>query len=113
MHEMAIAESIVDIALQTLHDNHGTVIHSVQLDLGVMSGVEPDALLFCFDAVTQNTPAQGATLDIQLLPVTAQCIDCDNTFSVENYDFTCPHCGSRLLNTLTGRELQVRSIDID
>ena len=39
MHEMSIAEGILDVALDTLRQYDATVIHSVQLDLGLMSGV--------------------------------------------------------------------------
>ena len=46
MHEMSIAEGILDVALDTLRQHDASVIHSVQLDLGLMSGVEPDSLLF-------------------------------------------------------------------
>ena len=45
MHEMSIAEGILDIALETMKNNDASIVHSVQLDLGLMSGVEPDALL--------------------------------------------------------------------
>ena len=44
MHEMSIAEGILDIALETMKNNDASIVHSVQLDLGLMSGVEPDAL---------------------------------------------------------------------
>ena len=113
MHEMSIAEGIVDIALDTLRSNEGTVIHSVQLDLGLMSGVEPDALLFCFDSVTKGTSAENATLQINIIPIVGQCLDCDQQFSVEQYKFVCPHCGSHTVLTVSGRELQVTSIDMD
>ncbi len=43
MHEMSIAEGILDVALDTLRQHDASVIHSVQLDLGLMSGVEPDS----------------------------------------------------------------------
>ena len=45
MHEMSIAEGILDIVLETMKNNDASIVHSVQLDLGLMSGVEPDALL--------------------------------------------------------------------
>ena len=53
MHEMSIAEGILDVALDTLRQHDATVIHSIQLDLGLMSGVEPDSLLFCWEAITK------------------------------------------------------------
>ena len=59
MHEMSIAEGILDIALETMKNNDASIVHSVQLDLGLMSGVEPDALLFCWDAVTKKNAGRA------------------------------------------------------
>lgn len=113
MHEMSIAEGIVDIALDTMKANGGTVIHAIQLRLGVMSGVEPAALHFCFDSVTQGTAAEGAKLELEIVPLTGHCLDCGSNFEVENYTFKCPSCGSVAIKTESGRELQVASIDMD
>lgn len=113
MHEMSIAEGIVDIALDTLKQNNGSVIHAIQLRLGVMSGVEPAALEFCFESVTKGTPAEGAKLELDVIPLTGTCLDCMKHFEVQNYVFKCPHCGSVAIHTETGRELQVASIDMD
>lgn len=113
MHEMSIASSIVDIALRTLADHEGTKVKAVQLRLGVMSGVEREALLFCFDAVTQGTPAEGAVLQIETVPVSGRCLDCDEAFEVMQYTFRCPACESALIHQETGRELLVTSIDME
>ena len=113
MHEMSIAEGILDIALDTMKQNDATVIHSIQLNLGLMSGVEPDALHFCFDAITKDTPAEGATLNINTIPIKGQCLDCDHEFMVQEYVFVCQFCGGHTVQTVGGRELQVTSIDID
>lgn len=113
MHEMSIAEGIVDIALDTLTANDGHVVHSIQLELGLMSGVERDALLFCFDSVTKGTAAEGAKLEIKTIPIKVQCLDCDAVFMSDTYRFACDKCGSRLVNVLEGREMRVVSIDMD
>ncbi|MCF0155249.1 MAG: hydrogenase maturation nickel metallochaperone HypA [Veillonella sp.] len=113
MHEMSIAEGIVDIVLDTVKANQAKVVHSVQLDVGLMSGVEPDALLFCFDAVTKGTPAEGAKLEINTIPIVGRCFDCGHMFDVKDYVFVCPQCGSRIVQTASGKELRVTSIDID
>ena len=105
MHEMSIAEGILDVALDTLRQHDATVIHSVQLDLGLMSGVEPDSLLFCWEAVTKGTPAEGSRIEINTIPIEGKCL--------ENYKFICPHCDSHFVQTIGGRELQVTSMDID
>ncbi len=113
MHEMAIAEGIVDVALDTLKANNGSIIHAIQVQIGVLSGVEPEALHFCFEAVTQGTPAQGAKLDIETITMKGRCLDCHQEFSMEQYRHVCPHCNSFAVEELQGRELRVASIDMD
>ena len=113
MHEMSIAEGIVDIVLDTMKNNDASQVHSVQLDVGMMSGVEPDALHFCWESGTQGTAAQGAKLDINLVPIVGRCFDCGTMFDVKEYVFVCPKCGSRIVQTASGKELRVTSIDID
>ena len=97
MHEMSIAEGILDVALDTLRQHDASVIHSVQLDLGLMSGVEPDSLLFCWEAVTKGTAAEGSRIEINTIPIEGKCLDCDKTFPVENYKFICPYCDSHFV----------------
>ena len=57
-----------------------------------MSGVEPDSLLFCWEAVTKGTAAEGSRIEINTIPIEGKCLDCDKTFPVENYKFICPYC---------------------
>lgn len=113
MHEMAIAEGIVEVALDTLKVNEGTIIHAIQVQIGVLSGVEPEALHFCFDAVTQGTAAEGAKLEIETIPMKGRCLDCHQEFSMEQYRHVCPSCHSFAVEELQGRELRVASIDMD
>lgn len=113
MHEMAIAEGILDICLDTLKENGGSVVRSIQIHIGHMSGVEPEALTFCFDAVSKGTPAEKAQLEIELVPVTGYCLDCQESFRIDNYVFRCPTCEGQQVITEKGKELKVVSIDID
>ena len=68
MHEMSIAEGILDVALDTLRQHDATVIHSVQLDLGLMSGVEPDSLLFVGKLLLKELLLKGHALKSTQFP---------------------------------------------
>jgi hydrogenase nickel incorporation protein HypA/HybF len=62
MHELAIAESIVDAVCEKAA---GRAVHRVTVRIGRLSAVVPDALRFCFDLATEGTPAEGAVLEIE------------------------------------------------
>ena len=68
MHEMALAESMLEIVEETARAERCVARDAVRLELGALSHVEPRALRFCFDAVTRGSVAEGARLEIVATP---------------------------------------------
>lgn len=110
MHELSIAQSIVDIVRQ--HAPDGVPVRAVRVAVGRMSGVVPESLEFCFSAVVGDTMLEGARLEIDRIPVRADCAQCGNVFVVEEAAFACPACGGSDLKLISGTELQVIEIEI-
>jgi hydrogenase nickel incorporation protein HypA/HybF len=113
MHELSIAQSIVDIVLQHLPKEEGMSVRSVRLTLGAMAGVVPESLEFCFGAITEGTPLQGAVLNIENVPLRALCNACGRDGEIEPTLFVCAQCGATSLEILSGREMQVRDIEVE
>lgn len=113
MHELSIAQSIVEIVLQHLPKEEDLTVKSVRLTLGAMAGVVPDSLEFCFGAITEGTPLQGAVLKIENVPLTAHCNACGHDGEIEPTLFACPSCGATSLVILSGREMQLRDIEVE
>ncbi len=112
MHEMAIAESVLEIVEATARRNAAARVATVWLELGALSHVEAPALCFCFDAVTRGSLAEGATLEIIRLPGEAWCMPCADRVSLDRYGDPCPHCGSFQLEVVRGHEMRVKEIAI-
>lgn len=112
MHELSIAQNILDIVRQNLPPGENVSVTVVRLSIGAMAGVMPDSLEFCFSAIAEGTPVEGATLEIEHVPLTVQCAACGRESVIAPVLFTCPKCGSTALTILRGRELQVREIEI-
>lgn len=113
MHEMAIAQGILDIALTANEQEGGGRIIKIKLHIGEMTGVEPDALLFCFGALAAGTAASEADLDIEVIPLTGRCESCGYEFPIERYRFVCPSCQSVKVETISGRELAVEHLEVE
>ncbi|MBP3780048.1 MAG: hydrogenase maturation nickel metallochaperone HypA [Selenomonas sp.] len=113
MHEMAIAEGILDIALDYAKKNEAQKINEIGLLIGEMSGVEVDSLEFSFNMLVQGTIAEGAKLVIKNVPLMGKCSKCGREFHIEHYDFWCPECKDGVLTTLSGREMQVEYLEVD
>jgi hydrogenase nickel incorporation protein HypA/HybF len=113
MHEMGIALQIIEIATESIPADAGDVrVEKINLKIGKLAAVVPDSLQFCFDVAIKDTTLDGAKLVIQELPVTARCRDCDLRWTLSGPAFTCEKCNGGSLEILSGRELDIESIEI-
>ncbi len=112
MHEMAIAEGILDIALTYARENDAARITKIGLIVGGMAGVEVSSLAFCWESLAKGSVAEGAELAVERRPITARCLECGREGAVERYNFICPDCGG-VLTLLSGRELRVAYLEMD
>jgi hydrogenase nickel incorporation protein HypA/HybF len=113
MHELSICKGILEAArssLEALASPPPQVSH-VTVRIGRLTGVVPDSLRYYFELLTPGSPLEGAALMIEEIPIRGLCADCNARFEIETLSFTCPLCGSGFVELLTGRELQVVSID--
>lgn len=108
MHELAITQSVVDAVSD---HTAGAKVAAVQLRVGKLSGVVPDAMRFCFDMVTDGTALQGARLDIDEPDGRGHCRSCGEDFPLPDLVLLCG-CGSADVEVLSGRELSVMSVEV-
>jgi hydrogenase nickel incorporation protein HypA/HybF len=113
MHEVAVMESAIAAVLRQAREHHATRVHRIVLRIGALSGVDPDALRFAFDVVTQGTAAEGAELAVDAVPARARCTACAEDFDVSGgFIFSCPRC-SRLSGEIRqGRELELSRLEM-
>ncbi len=113
MHEMGIALQIVEIATASLPaDLREARVARVNLKIGKLAAVVPESLRFCFDVAVQDTPLAGANLAIEEIPVVARCKDCNAQWTIDEPVFICKACESGSLEILSGRELDIESIEV-
>ncbi len=113
MHEMSLTESIVEIAVETAKREGASRVRRVFVDIGALSCVEPEALLFCFSAVSAGTIAEGAALEITRIPGAGWCIDCGKTVPLAERYGPCPECGGFRVRMTAGDEMRVKEIEVD
>ena len=111
MHEMSIAQSLLEIVLEESRQHQLKQVKTIRLQVGAMAAVVPESLTFCFELLSQDTIASGALLEIETIPVVARCSECDIVFEVENQIFLCPRCDGPTLDLVSGRELSLVSIE--
>ena len=108
MHELAIAESVVDAIVDKVGDSQ---VASVRLEIGMLAGVVTDSIRFCFEIVAQGTGLEDARLDIDEPPGRAYCRKCGEEFALDEPIMLCP-CGSADLDILSGQQLRIISVEV-
>ena len=113
MHEMGIAEQLVQIAIDSIpSDIKDPKVEIVNLRIGKLASVVEHSLTFCFEIITKDTPLESAKLEIDFVPVMVRCKDCNNEWEVTGPVFQCPHCEEGEVEMLSGREIEITSIEL-
>lgn len=112
MHEMALAEGMLGIVAETARNNGAARVTRVWLEIGALAQVEPEALRFCFDAVTRGSVAEGSLLEIVNTPGRAWCMPCGESVALARLGEPCPGCGGYQLQVIGGEDMKVREIEI-
>jgi hydrogenase nickel incorporation protein HypA/HybF len=112
MHELSIAMSIVDMA-QEEAARRGVRIDCVHLELGPLSGVVADALLFSYEMACGGTPLEGSRLVIKEVPIEVFCPACKAQRILPSMQwFCCPQCGAPTSEVIHGRELVITALEV-
>ena len=108
MHEMTLAESVLQIIEHAARREGLRCVRAVWLEIGQLSSVEPEAMRFCFDAVTRDSIAAGARLEIAVTAGAAWCIACAEQVALAELGAACPRCGGYQLRVTEGAEMRVK-----
>ena len=114
MHELAIAQSIVEVVEQRASECQATRVKGVRLQIGEASGIVADSLSFSFEMLTGLSPRlEGARLLIESVPHRAYCRHCAREFAVRQFVPCCPICEEWSAEILSGTELQILDMEIE
>jgi hydrogenase nickel incorporation protein HypA/HybF len=110
MHEMSITQGIIEICESYVG---GRRVLSVDVEIGELSSVVPDAVEFCFEACSQGTLLEGARINIIRIPGRGQCLDCGALTPLTALFGECQRCGGYQVTVVSGEEMRVREIEVD
>jgi hydrogenase nickel incorporation protein HypA/HybF len=113
MHELGIAEAVLDaIQKEAARHPHARVV-KVGLRIGELAGVDRSALRFAFEAIVQGTELERLHLEIEHCPRKQKCQDCGEGFVVQDYDLQCPHCHGSQSDCIGGDELDLAFVEVE
>lgn len=114
MHELYLAESIINIIQDYARRDHFKKVNLVSLCYGRFSCIEPKALQFAFDVQARETVAAGAELKFKVMPAVIHCFSCQKDLEIKAHTGVCPGCGGENVMLTAGtEELQILELDVD
>ena len=112
MHEMSLAEGVLQLIEDAARAQEFSRVTAVWLEIGQLAGVEVEAMKFCFDAVIRDSIADGARLEIVTTPGTGWCMQCSQTVPMQEVFGECPQCGSHQMQVTGGTEMRVKELEV-
>jgi hydrogenase nickel incorporation protein HypA/HybF len=113
MHELSIAQSLLEIIEHEAIPYKGARVTTVTLRIGKLSGVVPDALKFGFEALSRGGIAEGASLIIEEVPLRIKCHQCGAESAIHDPFLLCPRCNGAEVEMIAGRELEIKEMEIE
>lgn len=111
MHELSIAEALAGQLERIVGEHRLSRVAALNLRIGKLQAVVPDALRFALEVVLKGTVAEGAAVNIEEVPCRIRCASCGNEFEVDEWSLYCPRCENGEVELIAGRELVFDSLD--
>jgi hydrogenase nickel incorporation protein HypA/HybF len=112
MHELSIALSMIERIEEETARRGGGKVEAVYVRVGVLSGVDTEALRFAYDLACEGTGLAGSRLEIEAVPFIVYCAQCSSTHTPRTSNIACPRCITPEQEILQGRELEVRAFEM-
>jgi len=114
VHEVSIVLALIEQVEQEVRQagHRGRVVR-VELVIGRLSGVSADSVRFAYEMLAPDTLVAAAQLSIEEPLAAACCRCCGGRTPLEELVDRCPACGSPEITIEEGRELLLRSIELE
>lgn len=113
MHELAVTESLLAIALRKAGEANASRITDMTLVIGDLASFVDDSIAFYWDIISAGTIAEGATLTFRRMPARLHCKECDTDYTPPRGELLCPNCGGAKVTIIGGEEFFLESIGIE
>lgn len=120
MHELSMAQGIINAVLETAESNNATEVNEVTIEIGRLAMINPEQLQFMLSVLVENTIMQDAKINIEDIPAEIECANCDfkGVAILDDSDHyaplvKCPECDSLKVEILNGKDIVVKNIVIE
>ncbi len=113
MHELSLTEDLYQIIKQKVATDGFTCVNKVMLEVGELSHVQADAMMFCFESVMKGTIVEPAELEIVTIAGQGECTNCGSISSLHHYYDPCTTCGAFGLRVIAGDRVRIKALEVN
>jgi hydrogenase nickel incorporation protein HypA/HybF len=113
VHELSVCQALLTEVSRIAASHGARAVERVNVEIGRLSGVEPELLSRAFEIARLGTCAQHAVLSLAVLEITVRCADCGAASPAQPNRLLCGACGGYRTQVLEGYELRLRAIELD
>lgn len=113
MHELPVTESILEIALRYAARAEAHRVTDIYIVIGQLASIVDDSVQFYWDIISADTIAAGARLHFERTPAEMLCLNCRETYNPGEGELSCPSCGSRQVQVISGEEFRMEAIEVE
>ena len=120
MHELSMAQGIINAVLDTAKENNATEVNEVTVEVGRLAMINPEQLQFILGVLIENTIIEDAEIKFEEIPAEIDCLDCNfhgNAILDDSDHYAplvkCPECDSFKIEILNGKDIVVKNIVIE
>ena len=113
MHELSLVYGICDVINQKVIEYGANRVVQVRIVAGELAGIEDLTMKSCFEMLALGSPAEGAEMIIERLPIKVRCRKCGNVYETVIPFSKCSDCGNESIEIISGNELYIDSIAVE
>ena len=112
MHELSLCQNLIDQLTGLTHRNEAIAVARIEVQVGVLSGVEAQLLQSAFTLSKLGTVAETAELVTTVIAPRVVCLSCRAEAEVPPNNLCCPACDSQVTELVRGHELILARVEL-
>jgi len=113
MHELSVAQSIINSLERLKTENEFEILRRVKISVGRLSGIDAEALRFALESLRNATLLGSAILEIDEKNIRIKCNICGTETDVQQFEFNCGSCSGSDYDIVSGDTLEISEIEVD
>ena len=113
MHELSVCQALLRQLESIAREQRATRVTQVVIQIGTLSGVEPELLRQAYPIASAGTLAAAAELVLETAPIRVHCSACGADSTATANRLLCAACGDYRTELISGDELLLTHVELE